>query len=140
VSAGVIEEVSLSFYRELLSTNDLTRSFDVASNSHPFTLFLAERMLATTYGRVLKMQSIGKARTRRVDELVSVAIANGAKPEKIQDIRVQARLFSRPDVERFEAVQRRFLPGGIGFTFEQLVDFLRAGPNGHRILPNAART
>lgn len=77
-----------------------------------------------------------KARKRRVDELINMAIAAGAPPVELRKLGEGARRFSRPDAERFYAIQRRFLPGGVPYTFEELVDFLRGGKNGTSILPH----
>lgn len=136
VSAGILAERALAFYRDFLASGNITNSFELAFAGHPFLLFLADEMFVNSYGRALRMQSIGKARKRRVDELVNIAIASGASPEKLQTLREAARRFSRPDAERFYAIQRRFLPGGVPYTFESLVDFLRAGKNGQSILPH----
>jgi hypothetical protein len=134
--AGFLAERASLFYRDFLASSNITSSFEHAFAGHPFLLFLAEEMLAVSYGRVLRRQSIGKARKQRIEELVNMAIAAGASPEKLQTIREEARRFSRPDPERFYAIQRRFLPGGVSFTFEALVDFLRAGKNGQSIPPH----
>lgn len=125
VSAGVVAGAARDFYDGILRTPDLNRAFGALPGD--FTAFLAERFFAVTYARLLKAQSFGRNRKERVDSLVNMAVAENSPIERVRSVRELARQFSRPDRERFEAVQRNYLPGGISFTFDDLVEFARTG-------------
>ncbi|WP_035883394.1 hypothetical protein [Cupriavidus metallidurans] len=125
VSAQLLKDSAEKFYDVLIRTPDINRAF--GSLPKEFLSFLAERFFATTYARVLRAQSFGRKRKDRVNFLVNMVIPENAEPEKLREVREMARLFSRPDRERFEAVQRNYLPQGVSFTFDELVEFARTG-------------
>jgi len=125
VSAEVVKDAAEGFYNVIINTPDLNRAF--GSLPQGFTAFLAERFLATTYARVLKAQSFGRRRKERVNSLVNMVIPDDAHPEQLRTVREMARLFARPDRVRFEAVQQNYLPRGVSFTFDDLVEFARTG-------------
>jgi len=125
VSAEVVKNSAEGFYNAIINTPDLNRAF--RSLPQGFTSFLAERFLAITYARVLKAQSFGRKRKERVNSLVNMVIPDDAQPEQLRTVREMARLFSRPDRDRFDAVQQNYLPRGVSFTFDELVEFARTG-------------
>ena len=45
----------------------------------------------------------------------------------LRSVRAEAEGFSRPDRERFEQLQRHFLPGGVSFDFHDILEFARTG-------------
>lgn len=125
VNVGKIAEGTRAFYEQILCPSpDLNRAFRALPPE--FTAFLAERFFAMTYTQVLRA-SLGKARLRRVDYLVGMVLPQGAEPQTLRSVRDQAKSFSRPDRERFELIQRQFLPGGVSFDFEDLLHFARTG-------------
>ena len=125
ISAGTVKISAEGFYNAIIQTPDLNRAFKSLPQS--FTTFLAERFLAKTYARVLKAQSFGRKRKERVDFLVNMVIPGDAHPQQLTKVREMARLFSRPDRDRFEAVQLNYLPRGVSFTFDDRVEFARTG-------------
>ncbi|QYF33924.1 hypothetical protein HZS91_00564 [Xanthomonas citri pv. citri] len=126
VSAGLMRKVAISFYRELNVSANITNAFEVAAADEPFTLFLAEQFLAVTYAAVLKKQNIGKkAKQARTEQLTSMVPHLTQTPEGLRRTRELAREFTKPDPERFRAIQDCFLPGGCGFDFKSLVAFVR---------------
>lgn len=125
VSADVMKTSARNFYDVIVKKPDLNRAFDVLPTQ--FTPFLAERFFATVYARVLKQQSFGQRRKERVNSLVKMALPGDALPDQLHAVREMAKVFSRPDADRFEAAQRVFLPAGLSFTFDDLVEFARSG-------------
>lgn len=125
VTASVMKTAAEAFYNAIIKTRDLSRAF--ASLPREFTAFLAERFLATTYARMLKAQSLGRNRKARVESLVNMVLPENAPLEEIRSVREMAKLFSRPDRVRFEAVQRTFLPSGVSFNFDHLLEYARTG-------------
>ena len=125
VSAGVLKAAVERFYNVIINLPDLNRAF--ASLPGEFNTFLAERFFATTYARVLKAQSFGKQRRERVESLVNMVLPENAPLEQLRSVREMAKLFSRPDRDRFEAVQKTYLPAGVSFSFDDLVDYARTG-------------
>jgi hypothetical protein len=125
VSAGMVLTAAQAFYNVILTTPDLNRAS--AKLPREFTTFLAERFFAITYARVLKQQSFGRRKKERVNSLVNMVLPNDAPNEQLQTVREMAKLFALPDRERFEAVQRRYLPAGVSFTFDELVEYARTG-------------
>lgn len=125
VSAEVMQTAATNFYDVIIKKPDLNRAFACLPSS--FTAFLAERFFATTYARVLKAQSFGRKRKERVDSLVNMVILENASSERLQSIREMAKLFSRPDHDRFDAMRKTYLPGGVSFTFNDLVGYARTG-------------
>lgn len=125
VSADVLRQTAIEFYRQLFITGNITDAFKSAAHKKPIMLFLAEAFFASVYGKNLKGNSIGKAKKKRIDELVSMAAEILGEEANIQRIRNEARGFANPNAEIFYRVQERFLPGGVGFEFEQLVEFVR---------------
>jgi hypothetical protein len=125
VSAEVVKTAAEGFYNVIINAPNLNRAFGCLPRV--FTTFLAERFFATTYARVLKAQSFGRKRKERVDSLVNMVVPINAPPEQLKTVREMARLFSRPDRARFEAVQQTYLPAGVSFTFDDLVEIARTG-------------
>lgn len=125
IPAGELETAERDFYDQILSGTDLNTAF--ARLPRTFNSFLAQRFFAITYARVLKKQSFGRRRIERVNSLVKMALPGDAAPEQLRNVREMAKLFSRPDRERFEAAQRAYLPGGVSYDFEELVEMARTG-------------
>ncbi|MDR6428106.1 hypothetical protein J2738_004261 [Variovorax paradoxus] len=125
VSAGVMKVAAERFYDIIVTAPDLGRA--LASLPAEFSTFLAERFFATTYARVLKAQSFGRNRRERVDSLVNMVVPDNAPLEQVRSVREMARVFARPDRERYEAVQQNYLPAGVSFMFDDLVEFARTG-------------
>lgn len=125
VSAGAMKIAAERFYDIIVAAPDLS----VALTSLPaeFSTFLAERFFATTYARVLKAQSFGRNKRMRVDSLVNMVVPNSASLEQVRSVREMARVFARPDRERYEAVRKVYLPAGVSFTFDDLIEFARTG-------------
>lgn len=125
ISAGELETAERDFYDRILSGTNI----DAACACLPsvFHLFLAQRFFAVIYARVLKRQSFGKRRNERVNSLVRMALPADATPEQLVQVRDMAKLFSRPDRERFEAARRAYLPGGVSYEFDELVEMARTG-------------
>lgn len=64
----------------------------------------------------------------RVDTLVNMCLPTGdAPPEQLKVVRDTAKLHSRPDHKRFEAALSAYLPRGLSYDFDELVEFVRAG-------------
>lgn len=125
VNADIMKTAARNFYDVVVKKPDLNRAFNELPKQ--FTPFLAERFFATVYARVLKQQSFGQRRKERVNSLVKMALPGDAPPDQLHGVRGMAKVFSRPDVDRFEAAQRVFLPAGLSFTFDDLVEFARSG-------------
>lgn len=125
VIADVMKTTARNFYDVVVKKPNLSRAFDGLPSE--FTPFLAERFFATIYARVLKQQSFGRSRKERVNSLVGMVLPDGASPDQLHAVREMAKVFSRPDIDRFEAAQRVFLPAGLSFTFDDLVEFARSG-------------
>jgi hypothetical protein len=81
---------------------------------------------ANTYARLLERQSFGRKRKERVNDLVKMVLPCDAPQDQLSTVRDMARLFAKPDRERFEHAQRVYLPGGLSFDFDVLVEFARA--------------
>ncbi|OFA09051.1 hypothetical protein [Duganella phyllosphaerae] len=125
IPAGELETAERNFYDQILSGTDLNTAF--ARLPGTFKSFLAERFFAIVYARVLKKQSFGRRRIERVNSLVKMVLPDDAAPEKLHNVRGMAKHFSRPDRERFEAAQRAYLPGGVSYDFDELVEVARTG-------------
>lgn len=123
--AKELETAAKNFYDEILTSNDLNMA--LSRLPRIFNSFLAQRFFAITYARVLKAQSFGRRRVERVNSLVNMVLPADADPARLREVRDMAKLFSRPDRERFEAVQRAYLPGGISYDFDELVEMARTG-------------
>lgn len=125
VRADVVRAPAEGFYQIIVTAPDLNRA--CASLPTGFRTFLAERFLATTYARVLKAQSFGRNRKERVNALVNSVVPDNAPTEQVRSVRDMAKVFSRPDRDRFEAARRVYLPAGTGFSFDDLVEYARTG-------------
>ena len=123
--AEALETAAQDFYHEILTGTNLNTAF--ARLPSVFNSFLAQRFFAITYARVLKKQSFGRRRVERVNSLVKLVLPADAAPEQLREVRDMAKLFSRPDRERFEAAQRAYLPGGVSYDFDELVEMARTG-------------
>lgn len=120
-----VETASRAFYQAILTGTDLNKAF---SRLPPvFNSFLAQRFFAVTWVRLLRKQSFGRRRIERVNSLVKMVYPADAPPEKLREVRDLAKLFSRPDRERFELAQRVYLPGGVSYEFDELVEVARTG-------------
>jgi hypothetical protein len=124
VTAETVKDTTRAFYNVIVNTPNLDRAFDGLPKQ--FTPFLAERFFARIYVRVIKMQNLGRRRNERVNDLVSMVLPGNALPEQLRKVRAMAKAASRPDATQFEAVQRVYLPAGLSFTFDDLVDFARS--------------
>lgn len=125
VSAEAVETAAKDFYNAILNGTNLNQAFGRLPRN--FNSFLAERFFAITYARVLKAQSFGRRRIERVNSLVEMVLPDNAAPEQLRTVRDMAKVFSRPDRERFEAAQRAYLPDGVSYDFDELVEFARSG-------------
>lgn len=126
VEAGVLESAAQAFYTIIIKAPDLDRAF--ATLPPNFGSFKAEHFFANTYARLLRAHSFGKRRIKRVDDLVNMMLPEGnAEPETLERVRSTAKEFSKPDRDRFEAAQRVFLPRGLSFDFDHLVEYARTG-------------
>ncbi|CAN7636488.1 hypothetical protein [Massilia sp. LjRoot122] len=126
VEAGLLESAARAFYTVIIKAPDLDRAFDTLPAD--FGSFKAEHFFANTYARLLKAQSFGKRRLKRIDDLVNKALPEEeAEPERLKRVRAAAKDFSKPDRDRFEAAQRVFLPRGLSFDFDYLVEYARTG-------------
>jgi len=125
VSAEVVESATQGFYNAILKGANLNQAF--ARLPRNFHSFLAERFFTRTYARLLKTQSFGKSRIERVNSLVNMVLPDNAPPEQLRTVRDMAKIFSRPDRERFELAQRVYLPNGVSYDFDELVEFARTG-------------
>jgi hypothetical protein len=125
VPAEVVETAAQAFYKAILNGANLNQAF--ARLPRDFNSFLAERFFAITYARVLKAQSFGRKRIERVNSLVNMVLPDNAPPEQLRTVRDMAKIFSRPDRERFEAAQRAYLPAGVSYDFDELVELARTG-------------
>lgn len=126
IPAEDVECASKDFYNAILKGTDLNKA--TRQLPRTFITFLAERFFTSTYARVLRAQSIGRRRLERVDTLVNMVLpTDNAPPEQLKVVRDAAKLHSRPDRERFEAALSAYLPGGVSYDFDELVEFVRAG-------------
>jgi len=126
IPAEDVELASKCFYDAIMTGMDLTKATRQLPKT--FITFLAERFFTSTYARVLRAQNIGRNRLERVDTLVNMVLPiDSAPPEQLKVVRDAAKLYSRPDRERFEAALAAYLPGGVSYDFDELIEFARAG-------------
>jgi hypothetical protein len=126
IPAEEVERASKDFYNAILKGTDLNKATRQLPKT--FITFLAERFFTSTYARVLRAQNIGKRRHERVDTLVKMVLpADNAPPEKLKAVRNAAKLHSQPDREHFEAALSAYLPSGVSYDFDELVEFVREG-------------
>lgn len=125
LAARELRTAAKNFYHDILTGEDLNTAFSHLPRI--FNSFLAQRFFAITYARVLKRQSVGRRRIERVNSLVNMVLPADSPPAQLRKVRDMAKLFSRPDRDRFKAVQGVYLPGGVCYDFDELVDMVRAG-------------
>jgi hypothetical protein len=126
VKAGILKSATQAFYDAILAGSTIEKA--IVHYPPVFKLFLAQRFLANAYADTLKAHSFGRRRLKRVDGLVNMVLHEGADPEQLAIIREEAKRFSRACPDRFKSVQQRFLPGGVDYAFEQLVEHARKRP------------
>ncbi|MDQ0612231.1 hypothetical protein QFZ83_006402 [Variovorax sp. W1I1] len=118
-----IEEVAKAFYPELLKTSNLLESFRTASIGKPFKCFIAEEVFAREFGRVMKKRGVGdEARKAHLED--AVRKSNPSSPEQAEFNRKLLEQRGDPAERVFSKLVQSFLPGGISFSYAQLVEFL----------------
>lgn len=83
VTAGYVEDVVLPFYDQIFTKGDLGAAFrDVLGGK--LTLFHSEALLYQSIGKYFKQYCMGKGRQQRVENLLSMARAQGAQMDEPQ--------------------------------------------------------
>jgi hypothetical protein len=123
VNAGPLNDALKVFYAGLVETSDII----AAMNGVPeeFKPFLAEKMAAISYAKYLKNDLAGPGRVARVARHTSIVSHLAHNRAQRRGLRKKALEFARPRKAHFDKFIKTFLPRGCGFSFQDLLLFVK---------------
>jgi hypothetical protein len=128
VPAGVFGTQLKEFYKALFRTGALESA--MAQLDDRFKQFLAEKFFVTVWARILKKHGVGKGLRARKEHLVTAALEEARRSEKILNfkaVRTIAKKLAQPGKETFDATANRFLHGKSGVNFYDILKWVKSG-------------
>jgi hypothetical protein len=134
ISFGYVESALFAFYQQLFQTSDIVGAYDT-NLSGQMKLFHSQKMLVVAIARYFRQHCMGKAANRRIEGLVTKAIAAGhpSSPASLRNIREKAWSAIKPSDAIFQKYASDFLVGKTpGVTFDDVMDFVHKNAAAHQ--------
>lgn len=134
VTFWYVESALIAFYQQLFQTSNIMEAYEI-NLSDQMKLFHSETLLVVAMARYFRQNCMGKAAKRRIEGLVTKAVALGqpSSPAGLKNMRENARDMIKPSDATFQKYASHFLVGKVpGVTFEEVMAFVRENATAHQ--------
>lgn len=122
ITVGQIESNMILFYKELFSNGDLESAMAMVDST--FRQYNSERFFARTIGTVIRRNSIGHMRERRIGQALAFGSVAALPRSKRRKLYWTAKEHTRPSGKMFDRYADVFLPCGHSIEVRRLIAFI----------------